>query len=60
MKNAVGREIPEKIGDYVARPYTGAYEGAPSTTPVRSLRCAGRTDGSACHPPSPWQPSPGH
>ena len=43
MINAVGREIPEKIGDYVVRPYTGAYDGSPSTTPVRSLRCAGKT-----------------
>ena len=43
MINAVGREIPEQIGGYVVRPYTGAYDGAPSTTPVCSRRCAGKT-----------------
>ena len=26
MVNGVGREIPEKIGDYVVRPYQGPYE----------------------------------
>ena len=26
MVNGVGREIPEKIGDYVVRPYRGPYE----------------------------------
>ena len=25
MKNAVGRELPERIGDYIVRPYTGEY-----------------------------------
>ena len=23
--NSLGRELPEKIGDYVVRPYQGAY-----------------------------------
>ena len=31
MKNAVGREIPEKIGDYVVKPYRGAYVTEPGT-----------------------------
>lgn len=30
MVNSLGRELPEKIGDYVVRPYQGAY-----TTPAR-------------------------
>lgn len=25
IKNSLGRELPEKIGDYVVRPYQGAY-----------------------------------
>ena len=25
MVNSLGRELPEKIGDYVVRPYRGAY-----------------------------------
>ena len=39
MKNAVGREIPEQIGNYVVRPYTGAYDGVPSSTPVQVSTC---------------------
>ncbi len=26
MKNSLGRELPEKIGSYTVRPYTGTYE----------------------------------
>lgn len=25
IKNSLGRELPEKIGDYVVRPYRGAH-----------------------------------
>ena len=42
MINAVGREIPEKIGDYVVKPYTGAYTTVPSDAPVHTLRTAGK------------------
>ena len=28
-KNAVGRELPEKIGDYIVRPYQGPYASEP-------------------------------
>ena len=48
MKNAVGREIPEKIGDYVVRPYSGAYTGNPGTEPVKSLRTAGKHVSGDC------------
>lgn len=48
MKNAVGREIPEKIGDYIVRPYTGAYTGNPGSEPVRSLRTAGKHVSGDC------------
>lgn len=48
MKNAVGREIPEKIGNYVVRPYTGAYTGNPGTEPVKSLRTAGKHVSGDC------------
>lgn len=27
--NAVGREIPKQIGNYVVKPYTGAYTTVP-------------------------------
>lgn len=42
MKNAVGRELPEKIGDYVVKPYAGAYMAVPSEAPVHTLRTAGK------------------
>ena len=48
MKNAVGREIPEKIGDYIVRPYSGAYTGNPGTEPVKSLRTAGKHVSGDC------------
>ena len=35
IKNSLGRELPEKIGDYVVRPYQGAYATpAPQETVV--------------------------
>ena len=35
IKNSLGRELPEKIGDYVVRPYEGAYATpAPQETVV--------------------------
>lgn len=35
IKNSLGRELPEKIGDYVVRPYRGAYATpAPQETVV--------------------------
>lgn len=43
MKNAVGRELPQQVGSYQVRPYTGAYAGVASQTPVHTKRCAGRT-----------------
>ena len=43
MKNAVGREIPAVIDGYQIRPYQGGYEGAPSTVPVHTMRCAGKS-----------------
>lgn len=42
MINAVGREIPEKIGDYVVKPFAGAYTAVPSDEPVHTLRAAGK------------------
>ena len=48
MKNAVGREIPERIGDYIVRPYSGAYTGNPGTEPVKSLRTAGKHVSGDC------------
>lgn len=44
MKNAAGREIPEQIGNYQVRPYQGAYCGEPATTPVHTMRCAGKSN----------------
>ncbi len=40
MKNAVGRELPERIGDYVVRPFQGAYAGLPAAGLVHSKRTA--------------------
>ena len=48
MKNAVGREIPEKIGRYVVKPYTGAYTESPSGEPVHTLRTAGKHVSGDC------------
>lgn len=38
MKNAVGRELPEKIGSYIVKPYAGPRETIESEKPVCSLR----------------------
>lgn len=48
MRNAVGREIPEKIGDYVVRPYTGAYTTVPSDVPVHTKRTASKHVSGDC------------
>lgn len=42
MKNAVGRELPERIGDYIVKPYEGAYSTSPGREPVKTLRTAGK------------------
>lgn len=41
IKNSLGRELPEKIGEYVVRPYQGAYEPLPEYNPVVSKRTPG-------------------
>lgn len=43
MKNAVGREIPEQIGNYQVKPYQGAYVGQPSGEAVHTMRTPGKT-----------------
>ena len=48
MINAVGREIPEKIGDYVVKPYTGAYTTVPSDAPVHTKRTASKHVSGDC------------
>lgn len=48
MINAVGREIPEMIGDYVVRPYTGAYTTVPSDAPVHTKRTASKHVSGDC------------
>ena len=40
MKNAAGREIPEKVGNRVLKPYRGAYTEVPSNAPVKTKRTA--------------------
>lgn len=42
ITNAVGRQIPERIGDRVLKPYTGAYTESPSDATVRTMRTAGK------------------
>lgn len=42
MKNAVGRELPERIGTYTVKPYAGAYITDPPKTPVHTLRTASK------------------
>ena len=46
--NAVGREIPKQIGNYVVKPYTGAYTTVPSDAPVHTLRTAGKHVSGDC------------
>lgn len=41
MKNSLGRVLPDKIGDYVVRPYMGPYQPLPEQTPVVTRRTAG-------------------
>ena len=47
MINAVGRELPEKIGNYIVKPYAGPQEAIAAEAPVSSGRkpakraCAG-------------------
>ena len=36
--NAVGRDIPDKIGTYACRPYTDIFGAAPEDKPVVSRR----------------------
>lgn len=38
MINAVGRELPDKIGDYEVKPYQGAQMVDPSEQPVHTMR----------------------
>ena len=38
MVNQVGRELPEKIGNYIVKPYAGAYATQPADTAVVSNR----------------------
>lgn len=40
MKNVAGREIPEKVGNRVLKPYRGAYTEVPSNAPVKTKRTA--------------------
>ncbi|USF25838.1 Citrate lyase alpha chain [Firmicutes bacterium ASF500] len=41
MVNSLGRELPEKIGDYVVRPYMGPCCTPPEDRPVATKRTAG-------------------
>lgn len=46
MVNSLGRELPERIGDYVVKPYRGAYEPQAFTGTVVTKRTPGhRTPG---------------
>ena len=38
MINAVGRELPEKVGSYIVKPYTGPQEVIEAEQPVCSRR----------------------
>lgn len=38
MMNAVGRELPERIGNYIVKPYTGPRESIEAEQPVCSRR----------------------
>lgn len=38
ISNGVGRQLPEKIGDYVCKPYKDIFGEAPAPTPVVSRR----------------------
>lgn len=41
MRNSLGRELPDRIGDYVVRPYQGPYAPCDRSDPVVTLRPAG-------------------
>lgn len=41
MRNSLGRELPDRIGDYVVRPYQGPYAPCDRSAPVVTLRPAG-------------------
>jgi len=41
LVNSLGRELPERIGDYIVRPYTGPDAAPPSDAPVVTRRTAG-------------------
>lgn len=41
LVNSLGRELPEQIGDYVVRPYQGAYEPQPFAETVVTKRTPG-------------------
>lgn len=41
ITNSLGRELPERIGDYIVRPYMGPNEAPTSTSPVITKRTAG-------------------
>ena len=41
MINAAGRELPEKIGSYTVRPFTGAYNTPAPETAVVTKRTMG-------------------
>ena len=48
MINAVGRELPEKVGSYVVRPFTGAYNTpAPKETVVTKRTMGHRIPGES-------------
>lgn len=39
--NSLGRELPERVGDYTVKPYQGAYEPQSAAGPVITKRTAG-------------------
>ncbi len=42
MINAAGRELPRQIGEYIVKPYAGAYVTDPPNTPVHTSRTASK------------------
>ena len=41
IKNSLGRELPERIGDYIVKPYMGPNATPASDTPVVTRRTSG-------------------
>lgn len=41
IRNSLGRELPEQIGDYKVRPYMGPYESLPEEKTIVTKRMAG-------------------